>query len=89
MGIGQIIDQVAEIEDNSDKAEVETDLSKVTGEIIGKIQEIMEDKTAEESIKVIIIEVVAMIEVGIGLEKGHFSETMTTIEIVQRGTEQS
>ena len=34
----------------------------------------MEYKTAEESIEVIIIEVVAMIEVGIGLEKGHFPE---------------
>ena len=32
----------------------------------------MEDKTAEESIEVIIIQVIATIKVGIGLEKGHF-----------------
>ena len=36
--IGQIIDQIVEIEDNSGKAEADTDLSNVTGEIIsGKI----------------------------------------------------
>ena len=40
-----------------------------------------ERQTAEDSIEVIIIEVVAMIEVGIGLEKGHFPETMTAIEL--------
>ena len=63
-------------------AEVDTDLSKVIGEIIiGKIQEIMEDKAVEEGIEVIIIEVIAMIEVGIGLEKGNFAETMTAIEL--------
>ena len=57
-------------------------MSKVIGEIIiGKIQENMEDKAVEERIEVIIIEVKAMIEVGIGLEKGHFPETMTIIEI--------
>ena len=44
--------------------------------IIGKIQEIMEDKAAEE-----IIEVVVMMKVGIGLEKGNFPETMTAIEL--------
>ena len=40
----------------------------------------MEDKTAEESIEVTIIEVIVMIEVGIGLEKGHFSEIMTVMQ---------
>ena len=81
IGIDQTIGQVVEIEDNSDKAEVDTDLSKVIGEIIGKMQEIMEDKTVEESMKVIIIEVVVMIEVGICLVKGCFPETMTIIEL--------
>ena len=46
-----------------------------------EIQEIMEEKTAEGSMEVIIIEVVVMIEVGIGLEKGHFPEPMTIIEL--------
>ena len=34
----------------------------------------------EESIEIIIIEVIAMIEIGIGLDNGHFTETMTIIE---------
>ena len=57
-------------------------MSKVIGEIIiGKIQEIMEDKAAEESIEVTVIEMIVMIEVGIGLEKGHLPGTVTVIEL--------
>ena len=82
IGTDQTIGQTVEIEDSSGKTEVDTELSRVIGEIIlGKIQDIMEDKAVEESIEVIIIEVVVMIEVGIGLEKGHFLETMTVIEL--------
>ena len=79
--IGQIIGKIVEIEDNLGKTEVETDLSKVIGEIIGKIQEIMEDKTVEDSIGITLIQMTIMIEVGIGLKKGHFSGTMTVIEL--------
>ena len=51
IGIGQIIDQIVEIEENSGKTEAGTDLSKVIGEtILGKIQEIVVDKTEEENI---------------------------------------
>ena len=39
----------------------------------------MEDKTVEESIGITLIEMTIMIEVGIGLEKGHFPGTMTVI----------
>ena len=46
----------------------------------------MEDKAAEESIEVIIREVMAMIEVEIGLEKGHFPYTMTAIELGVQAT---
>ena len=82
IGIGQIIDQIVEIEDNLGKTEVDTDFSKVIGEIIlGKIQVIMEDKTVEESIEVTVIEVIVMIKVGIGLEKGHSPQIMTVIEL--------
>ena len=56
-------------------------MSKAIGEIIGKIQEIMEDKTVGESIAITLIEMTIMIEVGIGLEKGHFPGTMTVIEL--------
>ena len=85
VGIGQIIDQIVEIEDNSGKTEADTDLSKVIGQtMIGKIQEIMVDKTADESIKITVTEMIVMIvmiEVGIGLEKGHFPEIMTIMEL--------
>ena len=63
------------------KTEVETDLSKAIGETIGKIQEIMEDKTVEEGIGITLIEMTITIEVGIGLEKGCFPGTMTVIEL--------
>ena len=57
-------------------------MNKVIGEIIlGKTQEIMEDKAAEESIGVTVIEVIVMTEVEIGLKKGHFPEIMTAIEL--------
>ena len=39
--IGQIIDQIVEIEDNSGKIEADTDLSKVIGEtILGKFKKL-------------------------------------------------
>ena len=41
----------------------------------------MEDKVAGESIEVIIIEVIAKIEVGIGPGKGYFPETLTAVEL--------
>ena len=78
--IGQVIGQIVEIEDNLGKTEKETDFSKDIGEIIWKIQEIMEDKTVEESIGITLMEMTIAIEVGIGLEKGHFPGTMTVIE---------
>ena len=40
----------------------------------------MVDKIVEESIEAF-IEMTVMTEAGTGLEKGHFPETMTTIEI--------
>ena len=39
------------------------------------------DKTAVESIGTIIIEIVVIIEAGIGLEKDHFQEIMAVTEI--------
>ena len=48
---------------------------------LGKIQEIMEDKAVEESIGTTLIEMTITIEVGIGLEKGHFPGIMTVIEL--------
>ena len=80
IGIGQIIDEIVETEDNSGKTEAVTDLSKIIGEIISeKIQEIMADKIAQENTDTKIIGIMVMIEAGIGLEKGHFPEVMTVI----------
>ena len=62
--------------------EVDTDLSKVIEEIIlGKIQEIMADKTAEENIEITVIGMIVIIEVGIGLGKDHFPEIMAVTEL--------
>ena len=80
--IGQIIDQIVEIENSSGKTEVDTDLRKVTGVIIlEKIQEIMVVKTADKNIEMTVIAMIGMTEVGIGLEKGHFPEIMAVIEL--------
>ena len=51
------------------------------GETIGKIQDIMEDKTVEYSTGITFIEMTVMTEVGIGLETGCFQGTMTVIEL--------
>ena len=67
---------------SSGKIEVDTDLSKVIEEIISEIiPEDTVDKITEESIGIIIIEMIAMTEVGIGLEKGHFQEIMVVTEL--------
>ena len=41
----------------------------------------MADKTVEENIEITVIGMIVMTEIGIGLEKGHFPEIMTVIEI--------
>ena len=75
IGIGQTTDQTVGIEDSSGKTEVDIDSRKVTEEIISEIiPEDTVDKIAEESIGIIIIEMIAITEVGIGLEKDHFQE---------------
>ena len=43
-------------------------------------QKIMADKTAEENIEITVIGMIVFTEVGIGLEKGHFSEIMGVID---------
>ena len=63
-------------EDNTDKTKVGPDTNKIIGEeILEETCGAMVDKIVEESIEAI------MTEVGSGLEKGHFPETMATIEI--------
>ena len=82
IGIGKITDQTVGIEDSSDRIEVDTDLSKVTEEIISEIiPEVTVDIIAEEIIGIIIIEMIATTEVKIGLEKDHFQEIMAVTEL--------
>ena len=82
IGIGQTIDQTVGIEDSSGKTEVDTDLSKVIEEVVSEI--IPEDtvyKIAKESIGKIVIEMMAITEARIGLEKDHFQKIMAVIEL--------
>ena len=71
--------EIAGIEDNLDKIEVDPDLSQ-EGTILEIVLEDMVDKIAEGSIKMIIIGVMVIIEVGIGLERDHSQETIMVIE---------
>ena len=80
--MGQITDQTVGVEDSSGKTEVDTDFSKVTEEIILEIiLEVIVDKIAEESIGIIIKEMIATTDGGIGLEKDHFQEIMVVKEL--------
>ena len=57
-------------------------MSKVIEGVVSKIiPEDTVDKIAEESIGIIVIEMMAIIEAGIGLEKDHFQEIMVVIEL--------
>ena len=74
-------DKIAETEDNTDKTEAGLDVNKILGEVI--LEEtlgIMVDKIVGESIEKT-IERTVMIEAETGVEKGHFPEIMTIIEL--------
>ena len=62
-------------------------MNKIIGEeILEAIQgciKTLKDKTVEESIEIIIkMKVMAEVEIGTGLEKGHFLETLVAIETI-------
>ena len=82
IGIGQTTDQIVEIEDSSGKTGVDIDLSRVIEEVVSKIiPGDTVDKIVEESIGIIVIEMMATTEVGIDLEIDHFQEIMVITEI--------
>ena len=82
VGIGQTTDQTVEREDSSGKTEVGIDLSRVIEEVVFKIiPEDTVDKIVEESIGIIVIEMMATTESGIGLEKDHFQKIMVLTEL--------
>ena len=75
----QIIGQVVEIEDNS---EIDQDLSRTTGRTIFRIMPgVIEDKTVEENIEMIVIDVMITLEAGIDQEIGWSQEFIAVIEL--------
>ena len=81
------IDQIVEIGDSIGKAEAHQVIHKITGEeILGVRQgqiKILKDKTIEESIEIISeMKVMAEVEIGTGLEKSHFLETLVVTETI-------
>ena len=82
IGICQTTDQTVGIEDSSGKPEGDTDLSKVIEEVISEIiPGDTIDKIVEGSIGIIVIEMMATTEIGIGLEKDCFQEIMVVTEL--------
>ena len=77
------IGQIVKTGDSIDKIEVGLGMNKIIGEVILEVtQGILTDKIAEESIEIITeMKVMTEAEMGTGLEKGHFSETLVVIEI--------
>ena len=75
--------QIVEAEDSIEKIEVDQGMNKIIEEVILEvIQEhikIMKDKKIEESTE---MKVIAEVEIGTGLEKGHFLETSVIIETI-------
>ena len=81
------IGQILETGDSIDKIEVDLGMNKIIEEEILEIMQgsikIMKGKTVEESTQIITeIKVIADIEIGTGLEKGHFLETLVMIEAI-------
>ena len=82
----EITGQILETEDNIDKTEVGLNMSKILGEVI--LEETlgaMVDKTVEDNIEAA-IEMTVMTEAATGLEKGHFPEIMSIIELEVQAT---
>ena len=69
--------------DSIDRIEVGLDMKKIVEEVILEVTRgILTEKMAQESIEIITeIKVMAEAEMGTGLEKGHFLETLVAIEI--------
>ena len=86
IGTALITDQIADIEDNTDKTEVGLDMNKILGEVI--LEEtlgIMVDKIVEGSIETA-IEITVMTEAGKCPEKGCFQEIMAILELEVQAT---
>ena len=77
--------QIVETGDSIGKTEADPGMHKIIREEILEVMwgciKILKDKTVEESIEIITeMKVMAEVEIGTGLEKGHFIETLLVIE---------
>ena len=82
IGIDQTTDQTVGIEDSSGKTEVDTNLIKVIEEVVSKIiPENTVDKIVEQSIGIIVTEMMATTEAGIVLERDHFQGIIVVTEL--------
>ena len=77
------INQIVETEGNIDRTELGLGTNKIIGEVISEVtQGFLTDGISEENIETITeMKVIAETEIGTGLEKGHFPETLVAIEI--------
>ena len=77
--------QIVETGDSTDKIEVDQGKNKIIEkEILGVTQEhikILKDKIVEESTEMIIKMIMVEVEIGIGLEKDNFLETLVKEEV--------
>ena len=80
------IDWTVKTGDSIDRIEVDLGTNKITEEILEVTQgciKTLRDKTVEESIEIITeTKVMAEVQIGTGLEKGHFLETLIAIETI-------
>ena len=81
------IDQIVETGDSIGKTEADPGMNKIIGEeileVIQRCIKTLKDKTVEESIEIITeMKVMTEVEIGTGLEKGHFPETLVAMEII-------
>ena len=84
IGTGQIVETGDSIEkigvDHSMNKIIEAEILEVTQECI----KILKDKKVEESTeKIMKMKVMAELEIGTGLEKDHFLETLVTEEVIE------
>ena len=84
IGTGQIV----ETGDNIDKIEVDQGMNKIIEEEILEVMQlcikIFEDKIVDENTEIIIeMKVMAEVEIGTGIEKDHFLETLATEEVIR------
>ena len=81
------IDPRVETGDSIDKTEVDLGMHKIIGEEILEVMweciKTLKEKTGEENTEIIIeTKVMAEVEIGTGIEKGHFPETLAAIETI-------